>query len=131
MGIRHAGLISRYMFEAIPGVDNPANFFAKVLSPTEFKRESEHLMSTVEIPENMKDIIAPSAEESTRSKRKIHLGGMEIPPPAAAHELQGILSQLNPDEVNIQEEDINIEQTGLELGPRSGVGRGRHRDAGQ
>jgi len=41
----------------IAGVDNPANFFTKVLSATEFKKEGAALMSTVDIPESMNVVL--------------------------------------------------------------------------
>ena len=37
----------------IDGKRNPANFFTKVLSPTEFAREGENLMGTIDVPESV------------------------------------------------------------------------------
>jgi hypothetical protein len=43
----------------IPGVDNPANFFTKVLGATDFRKESDHLMATTDIPEGMSSLMKP------------------------------------------------------------------------
>jgi hypothetical protein len=47
----------------IKGTKNPANFLTKVLSPTEFEREGDHLMETVELPES---VIRELADISSR-----------------------------------------------------------------
>jgi hypothetical protein len=41
--------------------------------------------------------------EMYHNSDKIHLGGMEIPVSPAAHELQGTLGEINPNEVNIEQ----------------------------
>ena len=41
----------------IPGVDNPADFFTKVLTPIEFKRGGEALMSKVELPASLDKVL--------------------------------------------------------------------------
>jgi hypothetical protein len=41
----------------ILGTINPANFFTKVLSAAEFKRESEWMMDTVELPKAMSELL--------------------------------------------------------------------------
>ncbi len=41
----------------IAGVDNPANFFTKVLSAAEFKKEGAQLMATVDIPDTMTEVL--------------------------------------------------------------------------
>jgi len=41
----------------IAGVGNPANFFTKVLSVTEFKKQGAVLMATVDIPGSMSEVM--------------------------------------------------------------------------
>jgi hypothetical protein len=74
--------------EHIPGVDNPANFFTKVLGPIEFARESTHLMGTVELPQAMVELNQQKKSANPKSKTVFQPGGMEISV-TAARELQG------------------------------------------
>ena len=61
----------------IPGVENPANFFTKVLGPIDFKRKSDHLMSRVELPDNMLELIkSPTVNRGVSDKSQP--GGQEI-----------------------------------------------------
>jgi hypothetical protein len=48
----------------IPGTENPANFLTKVLGATEFRRESEHLMATTDLPESMLSQMKPKRKVS-------------------------------------------------------------------
>jgi hypothetical protein len=61
----------------IAGTANPANFFTKVLGPVDFRRESVHLMSAVDVPENMIVLLTPEAKQK-RAKVKAIPRGMEI-----------------------------------------------------
>jgi hypothetical protein len=48
------------LVQHIVGTDNPANFFTKVLGPSEFRRESANLMSTTDVPESMMEAMGTS-----------------------------------------------------------------------
>jgi hypothetical protein len=56
-------------------------------------------MSTVELPDNMKELMFPSVKSPAEGKEKFHPGGMEIPTSPTAHELQGDLDKMKPNEL--------------------------------
>jgi len=58
----------------------------KVLGPIDFQRESAHLMSTVDLAENMRTAMKPPTKKPDKKAVKFHSGGMEIHD-SAAHEL--------------------------------------------
>lgn len=102
----------------IAGVDNPANFFTKVLGPIDFQKESEHLMSTVELSEKMREAMKPKQKDQGKKTVKFHSGGMEITKPAAreltdsaARELPGTHQMKR----NAQVEQLNKEINGADF----------------
>jgi hypothetical protein len=52
------------LVQHIAGVENPANFFTKVLGPTEFRRESADFMSTTDVPDSMMEAMKPTRRHS-------------------------------------------------------------------